>query len=531
MSSINDLFEEIDYQEIIQNELIKYKNRSGTQYRKIYKKYKHIIDKDIHFLLSHTSSYHEKIFCYINKINPVCDHCKIKKMFIREQNHIRYEKYCYNCVNRHNIKEFCINVLNTCDKKFPAKYLSTKIIKYPHIISILQEKVSHIKNKRSIVEMIYCLLNDIDSTPKCPECEKLVKFSIFEKGYNTYCSHKCQWHSEQRQQKAKNTIKLRYGVDNVSHCEEIQKKKIETNRQRLGVDWPSMSTENRIKSQITLKNTKEKIKKERQKFKNYLSLNEIKHFIIEYLNHESIQSLSRHIEFSIQLYNSLLHHTKNFNKYNPTIGERIYSIINNLNDRPICVECNNNVKYKGNQKYYTYCSVKCSANSNIIREKYIDTCIKKFGVTNTFQSEELMKNVPNQNTLSKISQELFWTIYNKLHQNLKNKCNFGELNKELYLYNKKKHKKYFIDFNLQNVCIEFNGTYWHADKRFFNKNDVIRETNAADIWSYDSIKQKFIRSLKYELLIINEYDYINDKKSIIDSCIDFINNNINKNHE
>lgn len=70
----------------------------------------------------------------------------------------------------------------------------------------------------------------------------------------------------------------------------------------------------------------------------------------------------------------------------------------------------------------------------------------------------------------------------------------------------------------KNLVIEFNGTYWHRDPRFFNDEDskIIQES--------DKRKSERIRSLGYGFSEIWEYDYDNDRTSIINNLVTILNN-------
>ena len=65
------------------------------------------------------------------------------------------------------------------------------------------------------------------------------------------------------------------------------------------------------------------------------------------------------------------------------------------------------------------------------------------------------------NGVSKISQELFWEIYNNLPN--RNNCFFHELNKEIMIRNE--NIIYFPDFVYGNKIIEYDGWYWHNEER------------------------------------------------------------------
>lgn len=79
---------------------------------------------------------------------------------------------------------------------------------------------------------------------KCDICEKekeisLGRYYINTKNLSTYyaCSRKCS------EQKNKDTILEKYGVDNISNSKEIKDKKVETCLRNFGVDYPQQSKE------------------------------------------------------------------------------------------------------------------------------------------------------------------------------------------------------------------------------------------------------------------------------------------------
>ena len=64
------------------------------------------------------------------------------------------------------------------------------------------------------------------------------------------------------------------------------------------------------------------------------------------------------------------------------------------------------------------------------------------------------KTIFKKSKYSKISQELFWNIYNKLDVELKKYCYFAELNSEYFF--RIKNDIIFSDFKLNNLVIEFD---------------------------------------------------------------------------
>lgn len=74
--------------------------------------------------------------------------------------------------------------------------------------------------------------------------------------------------------------------------------------------------------------------------------------------------------------------------------------------------------------------------------------------------------------------------------------------------------RYKIDilFKELNLVVEFNGTYWHCDPRFYEKNYYNKKKRlyAENIWDYDYERKTFLENLGYKVIIIWEHDYKND---------------------
>ena len=106
--------------------------------------------------------------------------------------------------------------------------------------------------------------------PKCPTCNKDI--TIWHRDIpNKYCSSSCK-PSMWNQDKVRETVKEKYGVDNVFQLEEIKVKSKTNNLEKYGVEYASCSDEvrNKVKntnlerygsvSHFINKNIKEKIK-------------------------------------------------------------------------------------------------------------------------------------------------------------------------------------------------------------------------------------------------------------------------------
>jgi very-short-patch-repair endonuclease len=115
-------------------------------------------------------------------------------------------------------------------------------------------------------------------------------------------------------------------------------------------------------------------------------------------------------------------------------------------------------------------------------------------------------NGRNNIGVSNSSQELFWSVYEKLNTDLKNAVYFHELNEEYKIYQHLPNtiKLYKIDFKLNKKIIEFDCDYWH---------DV----------DNDKIRDAYLVSKLYKILRVRYEDYIKNKEEIINKCINFIN--------
>lgn len=123
---------------------------------------------------------------------------------------------------------------------------------------------------------------------------------------------------------------------------------------------------------------------------------------------------------------------------------------------------------------------------------------------------------------SKISQSLFWKLYEKFQRD--NSICFGELNYELAI--NANGRNYFYDFCYKNKIIEFNGDNFHANPAKFKFNDMPhpfrKSTPSYIIWEEDNIKLEVAKNNNYEVLIVWENDYLNNKLKLEKEIINFL---------
>lgn len=127
---------------------------------------------------------------------------------------------------------------------------------------------------------------------------------------------------------------------------------------------------------------------------------------------------------------------------------------------------------------------------------------------------------------SNISQQCFKELsFNLNRKDLKFRENGGE---QHFNINK---KTYYVDLfdPATKRIIQFYGSYWHADPRNYDINDYVPYPGgvkllAQQVWKrdqerFDILKKEGVIS---QMLVIWENDYINNKKEVIEKCIQFL---------
>jgi hypothetical protein len=158
---------------------------------------------------------------------------------------------------------------------------------------------------------------------------------------------------------------------------------------------------------------------------------------------------------------------------------------------------------------------------------WTDRQVKWSNTLNSKTEEEKIeinrKKLFNNSGYSKISQHLFWRIYDHFQSN---DIRFEELNSEIIRYDKsnKKHYKYdYVDFTLKK-CIEFNGDYWHCNPNKYNELFIhpIMKISANKIWEKDYIKNKWMMDRNYQVLVIWESEFRKYPDETLNKCLDFL---------
>jgi hypothetical protein len=139
------------------------------------------------------------------------------------------------------------------------------------------------------------------------------------------------------------------------------------------------------------------------------------------------------------------------------------------------------------------------------KEYYIQKWGNDVGLT---KYEEVISKKINNFTekYSKISQKLFWSIYEKMDE--KSNCYFYELNDEFTFYVWNEHFTIInVDFKIGNKIIEFDGDYWHSTEK---QKEI------------DKLRDTYLIGKGYDVLRIKEGDFKKNSGKVIEKCLTFI---------
>lgn len=134
--------------------------------------------------------------------------------------------------------------------------------------------------------------------------------------------------------------------------------------------------------------------------------------------------------------------------------------------------------------------------------------------------KELMKeNINNIHCLpwSKVSQKLFDEILTYIPSSQYYKVQYATLgNGESCIRGRNGYM--FPDFIYDNKkIIEFNGDYWHKNPLFYPESEETRL-----VWNRDSERKAELERLGYEVLVVWEHDFRDNKGAVVQKCLEFI---------
>ena len=140
-----------------------------------------------------------------------------------------------------------------------------------------------------------------------------------------------------------------------------------------------------------------------RKFRAYIRESKFKELIIDKYDSKRICDIVRYIDKTenIELKKYILNETKFLDEYDfsytISITQRIFHIYSSNATVPKCQECSREVRFDPHSISYLFtCSKKCATGS-VGHKKSKDTCLKKYGVENPFQSEVIKEKSKKTN--------------------------------------------------------------------------------------------------------------------------------------
>ena len=102
----------------------------------------------------------------------------------------------------------------------------------------------------------------------------------------------------------------------------------------------------------------------------------------------------------------------------------------------------------------------------------------------------------------------------------------GVSSKEFCIWNERVMLYDFVVTEPYKKAIEFNGDFWHANPKFYKETDILKHRGgtktAAEIWQKDRIKIDALKARGFDVKIVWENEYMNDRESVIRECIEWI---------
>lgn len=107
-------------------------------------------------------------------------------------------------------------------------------------------------------------------------------------------------------------------------------------------------------------------------------------------------------------------------------------------------------------------------------------------------------------------------IFENLHSHI------SELKQQLYLSNSFS-SWYVYDLYYKNKIIEIHGDFWHGNPIKYKENDLMYGgKTASEIWARDDDKIETAKKAGYEVKVVWESEYNNNKQQILKECIEFL---------
>lgn len=159
-----------------------------------------------------------------------------------------------------------------------------------------------------------------------------------------------------------------------------------------------------------------------------------------------------------------------------------------------------------------------------------EKCIEKYGEEKGLEVwrerqekwSTKMENMYKEGKFSRYNNKTFSKLSMEIIDNLpKEDAHFNE--NEFWI--REGQRFYYVDYERKGKIIEINGDYWHCNPEIYQSDYFHKNKNmyAHQIWDYDNEKLNTLQEKGYQVLVIWEKDFNNDKEGTIRKCLEFLN--------
>lgn len=192
------------------------------------------------------------------------------------------------------------------------------------------------------------------------------------------------------------------------------------------------------------------------------------------------------------------------------------------------------VKETSKQTFLKNYGTKYASQVPEIRAKVMSTCLLRYGVDNPWKSPSIIKTMMIKKAesgnlgkqYSKCSQRFFWKLYSMLPEQLQKDTYFAELNKEFGKIDYDGSYK-FYDFVIPSIkfCLEYNGTYFHADPKRYSPDWINKKIKltAKEIWENDRCKLNLIKNSGFTVEVMWQSE---DEEEVLQRILQLLSNSI-----
>jgi G:T-mismatch repair DNA endonuclease (very short patch repair protein) len=162
----------------------------------------------------------------------------------------------------------------------------------------------------------------------------------------------------------------------------------------------------------------------------------------------------------------------------------------------------------------------------------LEICVEKYGEIEGLRiwekRQQLWKDkVFNKDTyIGRGTSILSNNIINNIKKYIKDELLYAE--NEKFIYDSKYKRAYKYDLVKPNnkKIIEINGIFWHCKPTLYESSYVhpVRNKTAEEIWAYDKRKKYIANQYGYDVLVIWEDEWYNNKDLVLNRCLNFFKN-------